>query len=456
MDPELWEEACERLERELGWVRTHRWLPQTRCQLKGGTAVLEVASGEPQERLEAVLPRVEEVLTQVVGRPLRARLAVPKRTRRAQRAAIDEAEPIDFHGEHTAASRDLGSFFVGPSNRIAAGFARQVVQEPGAWHPLVFYGAPGTGKTHLLQGIVNDYRKRYPTRRAIYTRSERFAKHFSQALKLRQLSKFHAHYRGASLLVIDDLDRLAGKKKSETELTHVLDHFLLQERNLQVVVACRRSPKSIPQLKRGLEGRLMGGQLVALSSPDTATRCAVLRAACMKRGVALTPEVEDYLSTRVEFSVQELITAAGQLQAHRDHAGARLDLAGTRRVLADLINARQEPATIEALAGYVAGETGVTLEQLRSRSRQASVIRARALAIGLARTLTPLTLREVGGYFGGRAPNSVHGAQAQAREIRQGDTTAQDLWERAARRFRAETEAAPGEEHPRDLKKLWS
>lgn len=454
MDPELWAEACARLESELGWVRTHRWLPQTRCQLKGGTAVLEVASGEPQERLEAVLPRVEEILTQVCGRAVKARLAVPKRTRRAQRAAIDEAEPIDFHGEHTAASRDLGSFFVGPSNRLAAGFARQAVQEPGAWHPLVFYGGPGTGKTHLLQGIVNEYRKRFPTRRAIYTRSERFAKHFSQALKSRQLAQFHAHYRGASLLVIDDLDRLAGKAKSETELTHVLDHFLLQERDLQVVVACRRSPKSIPQLKSGLEGRLMGGQLVALSPPDTETRRQVLRAACMKRGVALTKEVEAYLSQRVEFSIQELLTAAAQLQAHRDHAGARLDLPGTRRVLADLINARQEPATIEALAAYVAGETGVTLEQLRSRSRQASVIRARAIAIGLARTLTPLTLREVGGYFGGRAPNSVHGAQAQAREIRQGDAKAQALWERAARRFRAEEEGAPGE-HPRDLKQVW-
>ncbi|MBL4845365.1 MAG: AAA family ATPase [Planctomycetes bacterium] len=434
MDPELWVEACTRIEGELGWIRTHRWLPQTSCQLKGGVAILDAPKGEPQERLEAVLPRVEQLLSELLGRPIRARLARPRRARKAQRAEIDQAEPIDFHGEHTS-RRDLGSFFVGPSNRLAAGFARQAVAEPGAWHPLVFYGGPGTGKTHLLQGIVNDYRRRYPSRRAIYTRSERFAKHFSQALKARQLAKFHAHYRGASLLVLDDLDRLAGKTKSETELTHVLDHFLLQERDLQVVVACRRSPKSIPQLKRGLEGRLMGGQLVALSPPDSETRRQVLRAACMKRSLTLSAEVEDYLSTRVEFSVQELIAAAAQLQAHRDHAGAHLDLEGTRRVLADLINARQEPATIEALAKFVALETGVTLEQLRSRSRQSSVIRARALAVGLARTLTPLTLREVGGYFGGRAPNSVHGAQAQAREIRLCDPRAKDLWERAERRF---------------------
>lgn len=433
MDPTLWSRASEHLENELGRVRVRRWLPETRCSLRGNVAVLEAPAGEPLERLEENLERVQAVLSDLAGRPIRARVSQRRGSR--ARAARPASEPLILESEQIA-RRGLGSYFVGPSNRLAAAFARQAVEEPGAWHPLLFHGDVGTGKTHLLQAIVSEHRRRSPGKRAVYVRSKQFSAHFSQALKTRQLPRFHDHYREAGLLVIDDLDDLGGKPASARELSHVLDHYLLRKQGAQVVLAGRRAPKAIAQLHRGLEARLLGGQVVPLETPDCETRRHVLRAACMKRGLVLAQDVEDYLATKVELSVQELIASATRLQAHHEHVGARLDLSNTRRVLADLIDARQDPATIDALAAYVAEQSGVSLELLCGRSRQASAIRARALAVGLTRTLTKLTLREVGAFFGGRAPNSVHGAQAQARELRAKDPKAAELWERAERRFR--------------------
>ncbi|MGE0706637.1 MAG: DnaA/Hda family protein [Planctomycetota bacterium] len=452
LDARGWEELSARLRDELGWVRTHPWLDAARPRALDGSALwLEVPSGAARDAAWEQRGEVERVVAEHLGRRLRLRLVSPARRPRRARPAADggqppaeELGPLQLEPERVQERHDLASFITGPSNRLAAEFARQAIQEPGAWHPLVFYGERGCGKTHLLQGIVNGYRRRYPTRRVVYARSERFARQFSQALRRRQARRFREHYRDLSLLVLDDLEGLAGKPASEQELAHTLDHLLMVRQPTQVVVACHKAPKDIPQLQAGLEARLLGGQLVRLPTADGETRRHLLRAASLAQGLLLDPQVEELLTAQVELSLRELQAAATQLAAHHRHAGARIDLAAARGILRELLAGRREPPTLERLASFVAGETGVELEHLLGRARQPRVVRARNLSMGLARTLTKLTLREVGAFFGGRSVASVHGAHALALRLREEEPQARALWERAERRFGREGELALG------------
>jgi chromosomal replication initiator protein len=424
----------EHLREELGWVHTHAWIDECRPRaLERGTLWLEVAQGAARTAAWEARSHIQDALAQKLGRRIRLRLVSPTRGRTPKKQREEQSFEID--PERTLAKHDLARFITGPSNQLAAEFARQAVREPGAWHPLVFYGEPGTGKTHLLQGIVNGFRRRYPTRRAVYARSDRFGRQFGQALRRRQSQRFRDHYRDVSLLVIDDLEALAGKRASELELSHTLDHLLMTRAPTQVVIACRQPPKEIPQLRASLETRLVGGQLVPLPTPDRATRRHVLRASCVERGLTLTAPVEELLSAKVELSIRELLTAVLRLAAHEHHAGARLDLMTARSILRDLLAGRREEATLDTIALFVSQETGVALEHLRGRTRQPRVVRARHLAMGLTRCLTEFTLREIGAYFGGRSVASVHGGAAQAARLRDNDPHIRGLWEQAERRF---------------------
>lgn len=432
-----WTALRNHLRDELGVLRTGDWLDQTRPRgLDASTLWVEVEKGAPREALWALRSEVEEILAEHFGRRLRLRLSSPsaRRAERAKTAPADD-EPFELRDERPLARHDLASFITGPSNRLAAEFARQAVRSPGEWHPLVYYGQPGSGKTHLLQGILNGYRRRYPARRAVYVRADRFAQQFSQAMRRRRARSFREHYREASLLVLDDLERIAGKRKSEQELSHTLDHLLMSGRATQVVVAARSVPKDIPQLLDGLTGRLLGGQLVQLPEADRATRRSVLRASCLRQGLSVPPPVEELLTAKAELSIHELLVAVTRLAAHRTHIGAKLDLGAARRILRDLLSGRREVATLAGIASFVAGETGVSEEHLLGRSRQPRVVQARHLAIGLSRALTPCTLREVGAFFGGRSVASVHEGQAKASKLRESQQQAQSLWEAAERRF---------------------
>jgi len=431
-----WAALRDHLRDELGLLRTAAWLDLTRPRgLDDSTLWVEVDKGEPREALWALRSEVEEVLGEHFGRRLRLRLSSPSARRAARAKAPADEEPFELRDERTLARHDLASFITGPTNRLAAEFARQAVRTPGEWHPLVYYGQPGSGKTHLLQGILNGYRRRYPARRAVYVRADRFAQQFSQAMRRRRARSFRDHYREASLLVLDDLERIAGKRKSEQELSHTLDHLLMSGRATQVVVASRAVPKDIPQLLDGLAGRLLGGQLVQLPEADRATRRSVLRASCLRQGLSVPPAVEELLTAKAELSIHELLVAVTRLAAHRTHIGAQLDLGSARRILRDLLSGRREVATLAGIASFVASETGVSEDHLLGRSRQPRVVQARHLAIGIARALTPCTLREVGAFFGGRSVASVHEGQAKATKLRESQQQAQSLWEAAERRF---------------------
>lgn len=441
----MWAAARARLEDELGWVRTRPWIEELElrsCEPSG--AVLEAGSSPAREKASQQLPAISGALAEVLGRPVHVRVVLRRsrggRTAERPRAeasttAARDDEGVPLAPDRVNASFELSSFLTGPSNELPLRFARDVLEQPGKWCPVVFYGGSGSGKTHLLQAIVNGYRRRYPGRRVVYASSERFARQFSILAQKRQGGRFRELYREADLLVLDDVQDLAGKEKTERELIFTLDHLSLNRR--QVVMSTSSFPSRI-QFDRSLGDRLVGGQTVELKQPDRSTRLSIIKARTAALSLSLDDSVLELLTSGLESSVRELLCALTQLDAHRRHVNARLDLATVRQILAEMLRGRSEPASLEGISTFVATRLGVDDEQMRTGSRRPKVARARQVAMALGRELTGLTLREVGTFFGQRSCASVHAAQQKVASLRQDDAQLREVWEAACARFTPE------------------
>ena len=431
-----WEAARAKIRDELGWVRTHPWLDELRPRsMERGVVCLEAGSAALRSTAQNHNDELKGALSETLGRPVTVRVVLSRQARPKQRRGAAQApeEEVTLEPEQINHRLLLSSFLTGPNNELPFRFAQEALDEPGRWHPLVYYGESGCGKTHLLQGIVNGFRRRYPTRRVVYTSSDRFARHFSLAQRKRQTSRFLAMYREVDMLVVDDLQDMAGKQGTERQLNYTLDH--LQMSNRQVVLACAAPPKQIPQLEPGLEGRLLGGQVVELRPPDAPTRRSIVKARCASSQLKLEEDVLDLLITGFELNVRELLCALTRLEAHQRLMETRLSQVAVRNILGDLLNGKLKPPNLDSVSEFVADRLGLSVDQLRSRSRKASVVQGRQLAMALLRDLTPLTLREVGCFFGGRSCASVHFAQQRAKELREEDAQVRDLWDIAGRRF---------------------
>lgn len=430
-----WTAVCQRLREELGWVRTG-WLEGMElrtCEPAG--ALLEAADAEGRAQAEARRADIEAAFEAVLGKRIPVRVgASRRRTRVASDGEAEEPEEaLSIGADQPNETLQLGSFLVGPMTEIPLRFAREVVDAPGRWNPVTFHGGSGSGKTHLLHGIANGFRRRYPGRRIVCASSEKFARQFSLLARRRQAGRFRDLYRHADLLILDDLQDLAGKPMTERELTITLDH--LHSSGKQVVLASAAPPKRIAHLERSLEDRLTGGLVVELKSPDRLTKEAIIRARCAAGSLTLEPAIVELLCSGLDASVRDILCALTQLEAHRRHVGTTLDLTTARAVLAGLLSRTAEPATLDGLCEFVALRLDVPAELLKNGSKRPVAARARLLAMALARELTPLTLREVGSFFGQRSCGSVHAAKQRAAELRAEDPRLQEVWEAACARF---------------------
>jgi chromosomal replication initiator protein len=263
----------------------------------------------------------------------------------------------------------------------------------------------------------------------VYVSGDRFARQYSITARRRQGDRFREFYRRADLLVIDDAQDIAGKQGTERELCFTLDHLITA--NKQVVLAACAPPKRLAQLQRGLEGRLLSGLVVGIEGPDRETRREVIRARSAAAQLELNEPVTDLLVSGFGENMRELLSALTRLEAHRRHVGSPLALETVKHMLSDLLQDRIRPASLEGLAGFVAERLETPIPEQQGRSRKALAVRARQLAMALARELTPHTLREIGAYFGNRSCGSVHSAHQRFSQLRDSDPQVKEIWETA-------------------------
>lgn len=301
-------------------------------------------------------------------------------------------------------------FVIGRGNRFAHAASLAVAELPGqAYNPLFIHGRPGLGKTHLLHAIGNYVTRFSPGLSVRYTTVEEFTTEFVAAVRARDTGAFKDRFRGVDVLLLDDVQFLADKARTEEELFHTFN--ALRDSGRQLVMTCDRSPDELDGLEERLGERFASGLVVSVDPPDLHVRRAILEKRSRLDSVEAAPELLDEIAGRVDTSVRALEAALIQVVAYASLRGetATPDLA--RRLLKRLRPAPPDsPCTVAAVVDATANQFGLSPEELLARDRRPQVARARKVAMYLARELTGQSLPEIGRGFGGRDHSTVHSA----------------------------------------------
>jgi chromosomal replication initiator protein len=311
----------------------------------------------------------------------------------------------------------LDRFIAGPENCLAEVAVRSVLSEHcPAFNPVVFYGPTGTGKSHLARGLADVWKNEY-RRSVIYTFASDFARDLTDAMETQAVEEFRARFRGPLLLVIEDVGQLVDQRWAQEELLHTLDAQLAAGNRVVITAPC--APAQLSGFLPGLRSRLSGGLTVPLVAPECLTRTEILRELAALRGLALSLEVVQILAEGLPGTVPELLGALVQLEMTSRVEARPIEARMVRRYLKG--RTRVQSPQLREIARLTARHFSLKLSDLRSTSRRQAVVRARGVAIYLARHLTSDSLETIGRYFGGRDHTTVLHACRKTEELLPGE-----------------------------------
>jgi chromosomal replication initiator protein len=295
------------------------------------------------------------------------------------------------------------TFVVGPSNRLAHAAALSVAENPGqTYNPLFIYGGVGLGKTHLLHAIGNQCRDQ--GREVCYISSETFTNDLVQSIRNKTMAEFRARYRTPGVLLIDDIQFIAGKESTQEELFHTFN--ALHSQGKQVVISSDRPPKAMVTLEERLQSRFEWGLMADIQIPDIETRQAILQTKAEESGLHIPRDVIEYIAQHVRNNIRELEGALNKIIAYAQLSGGGINDDIINMALADL-GRQPERMTIAQIITAVCDHYGVTPEQLHSRSRSRAIAFPRQMAMYLARTETDASLPQIGEKLGGRDHTTI-------------------------------------------------
>ncbi|MFL6528320.1 MAG: chromosomal replication initiator protein DnaA [Chthoniobacterales bacterium] len=320
------------------------------------------------------------------------------------------------------------SFVVGPNNEIAHAASLAVSQSPArTYNPLFIYGGVGLGKTHLMQAIGQFVAAKKKGAKVMYLSSELFINDFIDAIQHNNLVKFRKRYRQADLLLIDDIQFLGGKERSQEEFFHTFN--ALFDGHKQIVLSSDRPPSEIANLEHRLVSRFEWGLTTELQPPDVETRLAILRKKAKALQIKLRDDVFDFLANRIRTNVRRLEGALMRVASFASLSGKELTSEVIEHLLKDILNEEARSAvTIEQIQRRVAEHFDVRLADMTSKRRPANIAFPRQIAMYLARELTKASLNEIGDAFGGRDHGTVlHACKLVKKRMKEQDNIRQTI-----------------------------
>ncbi|MCQ8179789.1 chromosomal replication initiator protein DnaA [Methylomonas sp. SURF-1] len=312
------------------------------------------------------------------------------------------------------------SFVEGKSNQLARAASVTVSDNIGkVYNPLFIYGSSGLGKTHLMHAIGNAVLLKKPDANIVYLHSEKFVQDMVKALQQNSINQFKEYYRSIDILLMDDIQFLAGKERSQEEFFHTFNNLL--DNKHQVVLTCDKYPKEIDGLEDRLKSRFGWGLPVAIEPPDLETRTAILIKKALQVGVELDQEIAFFIAKRIPSNVRDLEGALRRVVANSQFTGREITLEFTKEALHDLISLQDKLISIDNIQKTVAEYFKIRVADLSSKNRKQSITRPRQVAMSLARELTSHSYPEIGDAFGGRDHTTVINACKRVAELKEED-----------------------------------
>ncbi|MEL6590774.1 MAG: chromosomal replication initiator protein DnaA [Bacteroidota bacterium] len=299
------------------------------------------------------------------------------------------------------------NFVEGDCNRLARAAGYAVANKPGltAYNPLFIYSGVGLGKTHLLQAIGNQIKASLPKKAVLYVSSERFINQFVEAVRKGTVNDFMNFYQMIDVLLVDDIQFLSGKEKTQDNFFHVFNH--LRQSGKQIVLASDRSPNDMEGMEERLLSRFRWGLNAHLQTPDYGTRKQILKSKMYTNGIELSDEVVEYIAHNINTNIRELEGALISLLAQSSLNRAEVDIELAKSMLKNFVETVHREITIEAIQQIVGEHLQVGIDDMKAKTRKRAIVQARQIAMFFAKEMTRHSLKTIGLHFGGRDHSTV-------------------------------------------------
>jgi chromosomal replication initiator protein len=298
------------------------------------------------------------------------------------------------------------AFVIGSGNQFAHAACQAVAERPSkAYNPLFLYGGVGMGKTHLMQAIGHEIKRRTPQAAICYVSSEKFTNEMINSLRYDKMISFRDKFRTMDVLLIDDIQFLAQKERTQEEFFHTFN--ALHESMKQIVIASDRPPKELADFEDRMRSRFEWGLIADIQPPDLETKVAILQKKAEQERVTLPSDVALFIASNIRSNVRELEGALIRLVAHSSLIGAEITLPYTQQVLKNFIDSQARKVTIESIQKAVAEQFGLRLVEIKAKNNSRSIVYPRQIAMYLAKHLTEASLPEIGRQFGGKHHTTV-------------------------------------------------
>ena len=318
------------------------------------------------------------------------------------RVGATEGGGVNLNSRYT-----FRTFIDGSANRLAHAASLSVAERPGeAYNPLFIYGGVGLGKTHLMHAVGNAVVQRFPRKRVVYATSEKFTNDFITSIQQGRIDDFRARYRKIDVLLIDDIQFIADKERTQEEFFHTFN--AIHEDGKQIVLSSDRPPKQIVTLEERLRSRFEWGLIADLTAPDLETRIAILRTKAEEQGVRVDSEALEFIARKVASNIRELEGALNRIAAYASMQGMPISVDLAQAVLSNVLySPRKRAVTPERIALAVAHYYDVDLDSLRGQKRDRAIVVPRQIAMYLMREETDVSLLRIGAELGGRDHSTV-------------------------------------------------
>jgi chromosomal replication initiator protein len=378
--------------------------------------------GAPVDRVEIRVPEL---------RPIPAK-AITEKPEPKPRKAVRASDDAELPGAPLDSRFTFDSFVVGKPNELAHAAARRVAEGgPVTFNPLFLYGGVGLGKTHLMHAIAHELSLRCPEKRVLYLSAEQFMYRFVQALRERQIMDFKELFRSVDVLMVDDVQFIAGKDSTQEEFFHTFN--ALVDQGKQIVISADRAPGEIKDLEERIKSRLQCGLVVDLHPTDYELRLGILQTKAENyraqyAGLKLADGVLEFLAHRITTNVRVLEGALTRLFAFASLVGREINLDLAQECLVDILRASDRKVTIEEIQRKVAEHYNIRLSDMIGPKRVRTIARPRQIAMYLAKQMTTRSLPEIGRRFGGRDHTTIMHGIRKVEELKGADRQmAEDL-----------------------------
>ena len=400
---DVWKTVLERLKQQLSDTTINTWFDEvTVVTMEDSALVLHCGNSFKKNTIEKrFMPQIKEALRDIFSSDLEVKL-------------LDDEQLAAYHGvrpDHpeTPGESDAFSFetyVVGPQNKMAYAAARSVAEKPaGSFNPLFIYGDSGLGKTHLLHAIARQTRRLRQDSSIVLVKGVDFTNDLIESIRGGTTSEFRNKYQSEDLLLVDDIQFIAGKKQTEEEFFHTFN--ALYESGKQIVLTSDRPPKEMTQLEDRLRTRFEWGLMVDVEPPDYETRLAIIRNKAALLGINLPDRIASMIAENITANVRQIEGVLNKILAYSDLMGV-MDEEAIMKALEDVVKKSNEYIpTPESIIEYIAKYFGLDSEVLQGQSRGRDIVNARQIAMYLIRRMTNLSLNDIGKVFGDRDHTTV-------------------------------------------------